>query len=80
MNHSEEAQLKKWLESPAVDRKTKEELSSLSEKELKAAMSGYMKFGTAGLRAKMGAGTAYMNEYTVAHATVGIAKLILSFG
>lgn len=80
MNHSEEAQLKKWLDSPAVDRKTKEELSSLSEKELKAAMSGYMKFGTAGLRAKMGAGTAYMNEYTVAHATVGIAKLILSCG
>ena len=37
-----------------------------------------MTFGTAGLRAKMGAGCAFMNEYTVAHATEGLARLILA--
>lgn len=72
--------ISRWTESPAVDEKTKKELLSLDEKSAEIAMGSYMKFGTAGLRAKMAAGTAYMNMYTVAHATAGIAKLIISYG
>ncbi len=73
-------ELERFLSSERVDAATKSELSALSEDELYAAMNGYMDFGTAGLRAKMGAGTALMNVYTVAHATAGLAKLIVSCG
>jgi len=67
-----------WLNSPFVDNATKEELRSVcSEDEIKGRFNGYMSFGTAGLRAEMGAGTARMNLYTVAHATEGLARLIL---
>ena len=73
-------ELDRWISSPAVDEATKQQLRSYSEKEAAAAMNGYMNFGTAGLRAKMGAGTALMNTYTVAHATAGLSMLIRSMG
>lgn len=67
-----------WINSPFVDEATKEELRAVcSEDEIKGRFNGYMSFGTAGLRAEMGAGTARMNLYTVAHATEGLARLIL---
>lgn len=71
---------RRWLESERVDEAAKAELLSYSDEELRAAMNGYMNFGTAGLRAKMGAGTALMNVYTVAHATKALADYILSCG
>ena len=71
---------KYWNESPKVDEKTKDELLSLSEDEIKMRFSGYMSFGTGGMRAIIGAGTAMMNVYTVAHAAEGLAKLIISEG
>ncbi|MBQ4066258.1 MAG: phospho-sugar mutase [Clostridia bacterium] len=74
------AELERWLSSPAVDEKTKEQLRGYSDGDAAVAMNGYMKFGTAGLRAKMGAGTALMNTYTVAHATQGLAALIKKTG
>ena len=68
----------RWLEDPAVDAATKAELLALqSEDEIMARFNGYMSFGTAGLRSVMGAGTSRMNLYTVAHATEGLARLIL---
>lgn len=70
----------KWMNSPAVSDGVKKELASLTEDEKKERFSGYMTFGTAGLRAKMGAGCAFMNEYTVAHATAGLARLVLDEG
>ena len=73
-------ELARWLASDAVDAETKICLSAYTERELCAAMNGYMDFGTAGLRAKMGAGTALMNVYTVAHATAALAEYIVSFG
>ena len=73
-------ELERWLSSPVVDEATKASLRAYSDDEAKVAMNGYMKFGTAGLRAKMGAGTALMNTYTVAHATAGLAMLIKSVG
>ena len=74
------AELTRWLVSDAVDAQTKYSLKAYSDSELCAAMNGYMDFGTAGLRAKMGAGTALMNVYTVAHATAALAEYIVSFG
>ncbi|MGN1082147.1 MAG: hypothetical protein ACI4SJ_01265, partial [Candidatus Avispirillum sp.] len=56
-------ELARWLASDAVDAETKESLGAYTERDLYAAMNGYMDFGTAGLRAKMGAGTALMNVY-----------------
>lgn len=78
MSNQYTIEFERWMTSPNVDELTKKQLSAMNEKERAAAMDGYMKFGTAGLRAKMGPGTAFMNLYTVAHATAGIAKLILS--
>ena len=73
-------EMERWLSSPVVDEATKAELSAYSDEQAMVAMNGYMKFGTAGLRSKMGAGTALMNTYTVAHATQGLAELIKKTG
>ena len=71
-----------WLHSPKIDADTKNEIRSLldDEKELKHRFGSYLKFGTAGLRAKMGAGTNRMNVYTVAHVTEGVARFIKTLG
>ncbi len=70
----------KWLSSPVVDEGTKAELRALEgdEGELKSRFISYLSFGTAGLRGTMAAGTNRMNVYTVAHATQGLADLILA--
>lgn len=68
----------KWMAAPEVSDEVKSGLEALTEDEKKERFAGYMTFGTAGLRAKMGAGCAFMNEYTVAHATEGLARLILA--
>ena len=71
-----------WLDSPKVDNATKSEIRSMigNDEELKFRFGSYIRFGTAGLRSKMGAGTNLINVYTVAHVTEGVAKLILSLG
>lgn len=71
-----------WLDSPKVDTETKEEIRNLlsDEEQLKYRFGSFLKFGTAGLRSKMGAGTNMMNVYTVAHVTRAVAKLIESLG
>ncbi len=73
-------ELERWISSPAVDEASKEQLRAYTDEQAAVAMNGYMKFGTAGLRSKMGAGTALMNTYTVAHATQGLAELIKKTG
>jgi len=70
----------KWLAEPTLPAEMKAELEGMSDDQKKFAFSGYMSFGTAGLRAEMGAGTAMMNTITVAHATEGIARLIEKVG
>ncbi|MGM9653320.1 MAG: phospho-sugar mutase [Eubacteriales bacterium] len=72
-----EINYQRWLNESCVDEATKEELRAVSdEDEKKMRFNGYMAFGTGGLRSVMGAGTARMNLYTVAHATEGLARLI----
>ncbi len=72
----------KWLSSPVVDEATKAELRAVrgDENEIKSRFVSYLSFGTAGLRGTMAAGTNRMNVYTVAHATQGLADLILGCG
>ena len=72
----------KWLASPVVDDATKAELLLIKddENELKSRFVSYLSFGTAGLRGTMAAGTNRMNVYTVAHATQGLADLIIDCG
>jgi len=52
-----------WLESPAVDEKTKKELKKLSDKpqEIEERFYKDLEFGTAGLRGVLGAGSNRMN-------------------
>lgn len=71
-----------WLDSDTIDENTKSELRSIAEEpdEIAFRFAGYMEFGTGGLRSKMGAGTNMMNDYTVAHATEGVARIIDSLG
>ena len=69
---------KKWLNSSVLSAEEKAELSAMATDDgaIQLAFGSVLEFGTAGLRAKMGVGTAAMNVYTVSQATQGIAELI----
>ena len=70
-----------WLEDDYFDEETKVELASLTdEKEIEDRFYTDLKFGTAGLRGKIGAGTNRMNKYTVSLATQGLAQTIVHKG
>ena len=73
---------KYWLDSSAVDEKTKEELKKISDKpqEIEERFYKDLEFGTAGLRGVLGAGTNRMNIYTVRKATQGLANYICARG
>ncbi len=51
-------QVEKWLLSNKVADSFKQEIRALDEVSLKTRFSDFMNFGTAGLRAEMGVGTA----------------------
>jgi len=69
----------KWLHEPTVTDAEKEELRSIAndEQEIAFRFSRALSFGTAGLRGTMKPGLNAMNTHTVAHATQGLANLIL---
>lgn len=70
-----------WLNNEYFDLETREELKSLKdEDEIQDRFYTDLKFGTAGLRGKIGAGTNRMNRYTVSLATQGLAQTIVSKG
>lgn len=70
-----------WLENDYFDAKTREELLSIiDENEIEDRFYQDLKFGTAGLRGKIGAGTNRMNKYTVSMATQGLAQTIINKG
>ena len=75
-----EAEYFKWYKSGKLTPEEAAEMASYDDAERKIRFSSYMTFGTAGLRAEMGLGSAMMNVYTVAHATSGLAKLICDLG
>ena len=68
-----------WLANPYFDESIKDELRGIAgqEREIEERFYQDLKFGTAGLRGIMGAGTNRMNVYTVRKATQGLANYIL---
>lgn len=66
-----------WESDPFFDEETRSCVKALSKKEKEERFSSGLAFGTGGMRAKMGVGTNRMNRYTVAHATYGLAKMLL---
>jgi phosphoglucomutase len=68
-----------WLEDPAVDAQTKEELRGIAtdSKELEDRFYKDLEFGTGGLRGVIGAGTNRMNIYTVGRASQGLAQYLV---
>ncbi len=69
--------IKRWLESPLVDDKTKEEIKNLNQEALDDAFFKDVEFGTAGMRGVLGPGTNRLNYFTVRKATVGFAQYLL---
>ena len=69
----------KWLASDALNDAEKQELVSIGndDDEMKMRFTAGLSFGTAGLRGTMKTGMNAMNRHTVAHATQGLANLIL---
>ena len=72
----------KWLNADALNDAEKAELRSIEQDEDEVALrfSSGLSFGTAGLRGTMKVGLNAMNVHTVAHATQGLANLILREG
>ncbi len=59
MNYREK--YNRWLQYETVDEKTKQELQSLTDKEIEDRFYCDLEFGTGGLRGVMAAGTNRMN-------------------
>ena len=73
---------KKWLASDALSDAEKAELRAIENDptEIELRFTAGLSFGTAGLRGTMKTGMNAMNRHTVAHATQGLANLILKEG
>jgi len=71
---------KGWLQSPAIDDITRQEVQALltreDSKELIDNFYKDLEFGTGGLRGIMGVGSNCMNQYTVGVATQGLANYL----
>ncbi|MBE6108812.1 MAG: phospho-sugar mutase [Erysipelotrichaceae bacterium] len=73
---------KRWLEADLEDCDLKPELLSIKDNddEIKERFAVALKFGTAGLRGTLGAGTNRMNIWVVRQATQGVADWVLTQG
>lgn len=73
---------KRWLEADLEDPALKAELESISgqEEQIKDRFAVALKFGTAGLRGVLGAGSNRMNIYVVRQATQGLANWVKTQG
>ncbi|MBJ8349443.1 phospho-sugar mutase [Streptococcus zalophi] len=67
---------KKWLNEPNLPKYLHDELLSMDEKAKEDAFYTNLEFGTAGMRALIGAGTNRINIFVVRQATEGLAQLI----
>ena len=72
----------RWLNAHLDDPDLKPELESIrdNENEIRERFAVALKFGTAGLRGVIGAGTNRMNIYTVRQATQGLANWVKTQG
>ncbi len=73
---------KRWMEADLEDSALKEELISIegNEEEIKDRFAVALKFGTAGLRGVLGAGSNRMNIFVVRQATQGLANWVKTQG
>ena len=73
---------KRWLATDLEDPALKAELESIegNEEEIKDRFAVALKFGTAGLRGVLGAGSNRMNIYVVRQATQGLANWVKTQG
>ena len=73
---------KRWMNADLEDPALKTELESIegNEEEIKDRFAVALKFGTAGLRGVLGAGTNRMNIYVVRQATQGLANWVKTQG
>lgn len=73
-------QYEKWLNDPAIDDATRQELLAIVDepKEIEDRFYRDLEFGTGGLRGVIGAGTNRINLYTVGRATQGLAQFLLA--
>ena len=73
---------KRWMETDLEDPALKAELESIegNEEEIKDRFAVSLKFGTAGLRGVLGAGSNRMNIYVVRQATQGLANWVKTQG
>ena len=72
-----EQNYQRWLNSPKVDKATKEELRKMNQSQIDDAFFKDVEFGTAGMRGVLGPGTNRLNNFTVTKATVGFAQYLL---
>ena len=73
---------KRWMAADLEDADLKPELSKIegNDDEIKERFAVALKFGTAGLRGVLGAGTNRMNIYVVRQATQGLANWVKTQG
>ena len=73
---------KRWLEAELEDPALTEELKKIEgqDEEIKERFAVALKFGTAGLRGVLGAGSNRMNIYVVRQATQGLANWVKTQG
>ena len=73
---------KRWMDTDLEDAALKAELESIAgnEEEIKDRFAVALKFGTAGLRGVLGAGSNRMNIYVVRQATQGLANWVKTQG
>ena len=73
---------KRWLEADLEDPALTEELKKIEgqDEEIKDRFAVALKFGTAGLRGVLGAGSNRMNIYVVRQATQGLANWVKTQG
>lgn len=73
---------KRWLEADLIDFDLKKELQDIAgdDNAIKERFAVALKFGTAGLRGTLGAGTNRMNIWVVRQATQGVADWVKTQG
>ena len=66
---------KKWLNADLTP-ELKEEITQLSEDEIKEIFSAKLKFGTGGVREILGVGPSRLNVFTIRKLAEGLAKYV----
>ena len=67
----------KWINSSFLEKNEKGIIFNLSETEKNECFSGYLEFGTGGMRGIMGIGTNRMNKYIIRKSTQGLSNYLI---